>query len=63
MGNEKAIYYFYDNSGNRRLIDIEDIEKLSLSISKNMINRQIHHMPRLKNNYYVQIDTVEFKLD
>ncbi|WP_436883909.1 hypothetical protein [Mammaliicoccus sciuri] len=63
MGNEKAIYYFYDDSGNRRLIDIEDIEKLSLSISKNMINRQIQHMPRLKNNYYVQIDTVEFKLD
>ncbi|PTJ70073.1 MULTISPECIES: hypothetical protein [Mammaliicoccus] len=63
MSNEKAIYYFYDDLGNRRLIEIEDIEDVNMSISENIINRQIQHMPRLKNNYYVQIDTVEFKLD
>ncbi|WP_204168264.1 hypothetical protein [Staphylococcus sp. GDQ20D31P] len=63
MSNEKAIYYFYDDLGNRRLIEIEDIEDVNMSISENIINRQIHHMPILKNNYYVQIDAVEFKLD
>ncbi|MFI3546333.1 hypothetical protein V5G65_09605 [Mammaliicoccus sciuri] len=63
MSNEKAIYYFYDDLGNRRLIEIEDIEDVNMSISENIINSQIHHMPILKNNYYVQIDAVEFKLD
>ncbi|MCD8872763.1 hypothetical protein K2V74_00330 [Mammaliicoccus sciuri] len=63
MSNEKAIYYFYDDLGNRRLIEIEDIEDVNMSISENMINRQIQHMPILKNNYYVLIDKVEFKLD
>ncbi|WP_204207267.1 hypothetical protein [Mammaliicoccus sciuri] len=63
MSNEKAIYYFYDDLGNRRLIEIEDIEDVNMSISENMINRQIQHMPILKNNFYVLIDKVEFKLD
>lgn len=61
--NKKVFYYYYDKAGNRRLIEIEGIESLSMALSKNMINRQIQHMPILKNNYYVLIDKVEFKLD
>lgn len=63
MAKKIVIYYFYDKEGNRRPVEVGTLDNLEMSISKIMINKQIQYMPHLKNNYYVQIDSIEFKLD
>ncbi|UXS20903.1 hypothetical protein [Staphylococcus delphini] len=57
----KAIYYFYDEEGNRRLWSVTNLNESVVSGYKARIEFFKKKNPNL-DNLFVQIDGVEFKL-
>ncbi|MFO3691813.1 hypothetical protein [Staphylococcus felis] len=57
----KAIYYFYDEKGNRRLWSVSNLNESVVSGCKARIEFFKKKNPDL-DNLFVQIDGVEFKL-
>ncbi|HAR6276280.1 hypothetical protein [Staphylococcus pseudintermedius] len=57
----KAIYYFYDEEGNRRLWSVTNLNETVVSGHKARIEFFKKKNPDL-DNLFVQIDAVEFKL-
>lgn len=61
--NKKAIYYYYDEAGNRRPVNIQYNDGYDLMIDPRFIEMTLERHPHLKNNFYGLIDGKEFKLD
>ncbi|HDA6695720.1 TPA: hypothetical protein O5R52_001437 [Staphylococcus aureus] len=61
--NKKVIYYYYDEAGNRRPVNIQYNDGYDLMIDPRFIEMTIERHPHLKNNFYGLIDGKEFKLD
>ncbi|HDI1069777.1 TPA: hypothetical protein PJ827_002328 [Staphylococcus aureus] len=61
--NKKVIYYYYDEAGNRRPINIQYNDGYDLMIDPRFIEMTLERHPHLKNNFYGLIDGKEFKLD
>lgn len=64
MENEykKIIYYYYDKAGNRRPIDVDNYKSLEFQLNKQMFEKLKEYYPQIENNYYAQVDGIEFKL-
>lgn len=60
--NKKVIYYYYDEAGNRRPIDVDDLKSLEFQSNKQVFKKTKEYYPKIENNYYAQIDGKEFKL-
>ncbi|CAC8121321.1 TPA: hypothetical protein SGQ28_002004 [Staphylococcus aureus] len=61
--NKKVIYYYYDEAGNRRPVNIQYNDGYDLMIDPRFIEMTLERHPHLKNNFYGLIDGKEFKLD
>ncbi|HGI6254025.1 TPA: hypothetical protein ACJTIO_001384 [Staphylococcus aureus] len=61
--NKKVIYYYYDEAGNRRPINIQYNDGYDLMIEPRFIEMTLERHPHLKNNFYGLMDGKEFKLD
>ncbi|HCU0626059.1 TPA: hypothetical protein ACF5L5_000453 [Staphylococcus aureus] len=61
--NKKVIYYYYDEAGNRRPVNIQYNDGYDLMIDQRFIEMTLERHPHLKNNFYGLIDGKEFKLD
>ncbi|HHA6971183.1 TPA: hypothetical protein ACONME_002738 [Staphylococcus aureus] len=61
--NKKVIYYYYDEAGNRRPVNIQYNDGYDLMIDPRFIEMMLERHPHLKNNFYGLIDGKEFKLD
>ncbi|HCY8194325.1 TPA: hypothetical protein O1879_001536 [Staphylococcus aureus] len=61
--NKKVIYYYYDEAGNRRPVNIQYNDGYDLMIDPRFIEMTLERHPHLKNNFYGLIDEKEFKLD
>ncbi|HEI5357372.1 TPA: hypothetical protein SJE90_002323 [Staphylococcus aureus] len=61
--NKKVIYYYYDEAGNRRPVNIQYNDGYDLMIDPRFIEMTLERHPQLKNNFYGLIDGKEFKLD
>ncbi|QXV71960.1 hypothetical protein [Staphylococcus phage vB_SarS_BM31] len=61
--NKKVIYYYYDEAGNRRPIDIEINDGYDLMTQRHFIEGTLKHNPELENNFYALVDGKEFKID
>ncbi|HCY6823509.1 TPA: hypothetical protein ACGUSN_000911 [Staphylococcus aureus] len=61
--NKKVIYYYYDEAGNRRPVNIQYNDGYDLMIEPRFIEMTLERHPHLKNNFYGLIDGKEFKLD
>lgn len=61
--NKKVIYYYYDEAGNRRPVNIQYNDGYNLMIDPRFIEMTLERHPHLKNNFYGLIDGKEFKLD
>lgn len=61
--NKKGIYYYYDEAGNRRPVNIQYNDGYDLMIDPRFIEMTLERHPHLKNNFYGLIDGKEFKLD
>ncbi|HCW7945455.1 TPA: hypothetical protein OYF27_002624 [Staphylococcus aureus] len=61
--NKKVIYYYYDEAGNRRPVNIQYNDGYDLMIDPRFIEMTLERHPHLKNNFYGLIDRKEFKLD
>lgn len=61
--NKKVIYYYYDEAGNRRPVNIQYNDGYDLMIDPRFIEMTLERHPYLKNNFYGLIDGKEFKLD
>ncbi|WP_323714458.1 hypothetical protein P3T97_04225 [Mammaliicoccus sciuri] len=61
--SKKVIYYYYDEAGNRRPIDVQVDEGYDLMTQKHFIDGTLIVKPELKNNFYALVDGIEFKLD
>ncbi|HCY8285169.1 TPA: hypothetical protein O1958_000275 [Staphylococcus aureus] len=61
--NKKVIYYYYDEAGNRRPVNIQYNDSYDLMIDPRFIEMTLERHPHLKNNFYGLIDGKEFKLD
>ncbi|HHC5393714.1 TPA: hypothetical protein ACN4QU_002027 [Staphylococcus aureus] len=61
--NKKVIYYYYDEAGNRRPVNIQYNDGYDLMINPRFIEMTLERHPHLKNNFYGLIDGKEFKLD
>lgn len=59
---KKVIYYYYDEAGNRRPMDVDDYKSLEFQLNKQMFTKLKEHHPQIENNYFVQVDGKEFKL-
>ncbi|HDE6292926.1 TPA: hypothetical protein ACU2EI_002603, partial [Staphylococcus aureus] len=60
--NKKVIYYYYDEAGNRRPVNIQYNDGYDLMIDPRFIEMTLERHPHLKNNFYGLIDGKEFKL-
>lgn len=60
---KKVIYYYYDEAGNRRPVNIQYNDGYDLMIDPRFIEMTLERHPHLKNNFYGLIDGKEFKLD
>ncbi|EOD7997496.1 TPA: hypothetical protein SJE22_002784, partial [Staphylococcus aureus] len=56
-------YYYYDEAGNRRPVNIQYNDGYDLMIDPRFIEMTLERHPHLKNNFYGLIDGKEFKLD
>lgn len=63
MNNTKVIYYYYDESGNRRPLDIEINDGYDLMTQEYFIEETLKDHPNLKNNFYALVDGTEFKIN
>ncbi len=61
--NKKVIYYYYDEAGNRRPVNIQYNDGYDLMIDPRFIEMTLERHPHLKNNLYGLIDGKDFKLD
>ncbi|HDG4850694.1 TPA: hypothetical protein PC339_001769 [Staphylococcus aureus] len=61
--NKKVIYYYYDEAGNRRPVNIQYNDGYDLMIDPRFIEMTLERHSHLKNNFYGLIDGKEFKLD
>ena len=61
--NKKVIYYYYDEAGNRRPVNIQYNDGYDLMIDPRFIEMTLERHPHLKNNFYGLIDGKEFKID
>ncbi|HCV1292627.1 TPA: hypothetical protein ACHILV_000991 [Staphylococcus aureus] len=61
--NKKVIYYYYDEAGNRRPVNIQYNDGYDLMIDPRFIEMTLERHLHLKNNFYGLIDGKEFKLD
>ena len=61
--NKKVSYYYYDEEGNRRPVNIQYNDGYDLMIDPRFIEMTLERHPHLKNNFYGLIDGKEFKLD
>ncbi|HEA4019203.1 hypothetical protein QI549_04460 [Staphylococcus aureus] len=61
--NKKVIYYYYDEEGDRRPVNIQYNDGYDLMIDPRFIEMTLERYPHLKNNFYGLIDGKEFKLD
>ncbi|HEE9173182.1 hypothetical protein [Staphylococcus aureus] len=61
--NKKVIYYYYDEEGYRRPVNIQYNDGYDLMIDPRFIEMTLERHPHLKNNFYGLIDGKEFKLD
>ncbi|QHK94713.1 hypothetical protein E3S95_13980 [Staphylococcus aureus] len=61
--NKKVVYYYYDEAGNRRPVNIQYNDGYDLMIDPRFIEMTLERHPHLKNNFYGLIDGKEFKLD
>ncbi|HCY7241373.1 TPA: hypothetical protein O1510_002101 [Staphylococcus aureus] len=61
--NKKVIYYYYDEAGNRRPVNIQYNDGYDLMIDPRFIEMTLERHPHLKNNFYGLIDGKGFKLD
>lgn len=61
--NKKVIYYYYDEAGNRRPVNIQYNDGYDLMIDPRFIEMTLERHPHLKNNFYGLMDGKEFKLD
>lgn len=61
--SKKVIYYYYDEAGKRRPIDVRVDEGYDLMTQKHFIDGTLIVKPELKNNFYALVDGIEFKLD
>ncbi|MDW5472011.1 hypothetical protein [Staphylococcus equorum] len=61
--NKKIIYYYYDEAGNRRPIDIEINDGYDLMTQQYFIEETLKLNPELKSNFYALVDGKEFKID
>lgn len=61
--NKKVIYYYYDEAGNRRPVNIQYNDGYDLMIDPRFIEMTLERHPHLKNNFYGLIDGKESKLD
>ncbi|KKI55432.1 Phage protein [Staphylococcus equorum subsp. equorum] len=62
MNNTKVIYYYYDESGNRRPLDIEINDGYDLMTQEYLIKETIKLNRELENNFYALVDGKEFKV-
>jgi len=60
--NKKVIYFYYDEAGNRRPIDVDDLKSLEFQSNKQVFEKTKEYCRKIENNYYAQIDGKEFKL-
>lgn len=61
--NKKIVYYYYDEAGNRRPLDLIFNDGYELMIQKDFIDDSLKREPILKDNFYALVDGFEFKLD
>ncbi|HDP3208503.1 TPA: hypothetical protein P6L61_002661, partial [Staphylococcus aureus] len=57
--NKKVIYYYYDEAGNRRPVNIQYNDGYDLMIDPRFIEMTLERHPHLKNNFYGLIDGKE----